>query len=162
MDWIQSGIRGLFHPEMGCAKASVRCPRGASGAQKLPRCATRGTPGAQKIPRGTIWGTPGAQKNPRGAKNIQGCKNFPVAQKNAQEHKTFPGAQKIPRGTTRSPRKAQGHPKRTSGVQKIHKSTSGAQLESVVFFIQFYNLQEHKKHPGVPRYISFMTRCAFG
>ena len=54
----QSGIRGLFHPEMGCAKASVRCPRGASGAQKMPRCTTRGTPGAQKIPRGTTWGTP--------------------------------------------------------------------------------------------------------
>ena len=59
---IQSGIRGLFHPEMGCTKASVRSPRGASGAQKLPRWATRGTPGAQKIPRGATWGTPGCAK----------------------------------------------------------------------------------------------------
>ena len=58
MENTQSGIHGLFHPEMGCAKASVRCPRGASGAQKMPRCATRGTPGAQKIPRGATWGTP--------------------------------------------------------------------------------------------------------
>ena len=150
---LQSGIRDLFHPEMGCAKASVRCPRCTLGAQKLPRCAprctsgaqklskctTRCAPGAQNIPRCATWGTPGAQKNPRGAKNDKVVQKFPRGTKNAQEHKKCPGAQKIPRSTTRSPKKkSQGHPKRTLDVQKIHRSTSGAHTCRTIFYVTSY------------------------
>ena len=122
---VQSGIRGLFHPEMGCAKASVRCPRCALGAQKLPRCATRCASGAQKLPRCATRCTPGAQKNPRGAKIYQG-------------HKNCPGAQQIPRDTNRNHKKAHGHPKRTSGVQKNHRSTSGAHTCRNIFYVTSY------------------------
>ena len=148
----QSGIRGLFHPEMGCAKASVRCTRCASGAQKLPRCATRcasgaqklprcaprGTPGAQKIPRCATWGTPGAQKNPRGAKNDKVVQKFP------SRTKKCPRAQKMPRGTKNSQehhKEPKKRPRVTPRELQICKKFTGARQEHT--HVDIYSMLHH-------------------
>ena len=121
---------------MGCAKASVRYPRGASGAQKLPRYATWGTPGVQKIPRGTKKSQGhkkylGAQKFPRGTKKCPGAQKMPRGTKNSQGHKKFPGA----------PPGAQKRPRATLRELQVCKKFTGALQEHT--HVEIYSMLHH-------------------